>query len=135
MTAENKISVLIVDDEAHIRTLFKTVMSSMNIAVIGEAQNGEEAVAIFKAQKPDIVLLDINMPVKDGTEALKEIMAEFPEAFVVMMTSVSDMEIVEKCIDLGAAHYIRKDTPLQAIKEMIKEAWDAYNKSKGEADA
>lgn len=135
MTAENKISVLIVDDEAHIRTLFKTVMSSMDAAIIGEAQNGEEAVAIFKAQKPDIVLLDINMPVKDGTEALKEIMAEFPEAFVVMMTSVSDMEIVEKCIDLGAAHYIRKDTPLQTIKEMIKEAWDAYNKSKGEADA
>jgi two-component system chemotaxis response regulator CheY len=52
-----------------------------------------------------------------------------------MMTSVSDMETVEKCLDLGAAHYIRKDTPLQEIKAMIKETWDAYQKSKGEANA
>lgn len=135
MTEKNKLRVLIVDDETHIRTLFKTVMSSMDALVIGEAKNGEEAVAIFKDKKPDIVMLDINMPVKDGTEALKEIMSEFPDAFVVMMTSVSDMETVAKCIDLGASHYIRKDTPIQEIKKMVKEAWDEYKKSKGESNA
>ena len=130
MTEKRKLSVLIADDEAHIRLLLRTVMSSMNAEVVGEAKNGEEAIQVFKSAKPDLMLLDINMPVKSGEEALEEIMAAFPDAFVIMMTSISHRETVEKCIDLGAAHYIRKDTPIQEMKKLIKEAWDEFQKNK-----
>ena len=131
MYEEKKIRVLIADDEPHILKLIGTVMSSMNNDVVARARNGNEAVEMFKEKKPDITLLDINMPVKDGTAALEEIMADTPDAFVIMMTSVSDMETVEKCIELGASHYIRKDTPIPEMKEMILEAWNEYNKEKG----
>ena len=132
MAEGKKISVLVADDEQHIRTLIKTIMMTMNALIVAEAKNGEEAVELFREKRPDILMLDINMPIKDGTTALEEILTDFPEAFVIMMTSVSDLQIVEKCIKLGALSYIRKDTPLPAMKQMIKDAWKFYRTQKGE---
>lgn len=120
------ITVLLADDEAHIRLLMKSVLKSMKAEVVGEAQNGQEVVEKFLSLKPHITLLDINMPIKNGISALGEIMAESPRAFVVMMTSVADLESVEECLALGAAHYIRKDTPVEQMKLMLKQAWDEY---------
>jgi len=130
MTGKRKLRVLIADDEPHIRLLIKTVMTSMNAEIVGEAKNGGEAVEVFRNEKPDITLLDINMPIKSGEDALKEIMEAFPDAFVIMLTSVADMMTVKKCLGLGAANYIRKDTPIPEMKEIIKRAWDDYRKSK-----
>ncbi len=61
--------------------------------------------------------------VKTGDEVLEELLVEFPDAFVVVLTSVTDMESIEKCISMGAANYIRKDTPVAEIKMIIKETW------------
>lgn len=120
--AENKtVKVILADDESHIRTLLKTVMKSMDCEITGEAANGEEAVDVFRKERPDLLMLDINMPVKSGLDALKEVMTEFPQATVVMLTSVADMETVEACLDLGAVNYIRKDTPISRMKEIIEE--------------
>lgn len=130
--SEDKAKVLIADDEAHIQTLINTVIRSMGYEVVGMAKNGSEAVDIFREKSPDITLLDINMPVKTGTEALKEIMSADPGAFVIMMTSVSDMETVQECVELGASHYIRKDTPITEMKEMIAEAWGEHSKGGGD---
>jgi two-component system chemotaxis response regulator CheY len=134
MIEGERAKVLIADDEPHILKLISTVMSSMNNDVVAQAKNGDEAVKMFKETNPDITLLDINMPIKDGMEALKEIMTDSPDTFVIMMTSVSDMETVEQCIELGASHYIRKDTPIAEMKEMILEAWNEHNKGKGGRD-
>jgi len=120
--------VVLVDDETHIRMLMRTVMSTMGCEVIGEAANGQEAVDVFRKEKPDLLLLDINMPVKTGEEALKEILAEFPDAFVIMLTSLADIESVQNCLNLGATNYIRKDTPLREIKKIIKETWALFKK-------
>ena len=128
MNEKKQITVLLADDEAHIRLLIKSLIESMTAEVVGEAKNGQEAVEKFLELRPHITLLDINMPIKDGMIALQEIMSESPRAFVVMMTSVSDLESVEKCLELGAAHYIRKDTPIEEMKLMLKEAWDEYRK-------
>jgi len=128
MTQQKEITVLIADDESHIRLLLKTIIKSMKARVIGEAQNGQEAVEKFKALNPHITLLDINMPVKDGLTALQEIKSAFPNAFVIMMTSVADLETVKRCLDQGASHYIRKDTPIEEMKRMIKDAWVEYRK-------
>ncbi len=126
--SENKTRVMIADDEIHIRTMMKGVIKMMGFEVAGEASNGKEAVDIYKKEKPDIVLLDINMPLKNGIDALNDIIDMNPDAFVIMLTSVSDMESVNESISSGATHYIRKDTPLQQIKTIISETWDSFNK-------
>jgi two-component system chemotaxis response regulator CheY len=129
MGQPKKLRTLIADDEAHIRDLLKIVMNSMNAEIVGEAKNGKEAVEMYRREKPNLLLLDINMPVKTGEEALEEIMSEFPDALVIMLTAALDMETVEKCIELGASNYIRKDTSVAETKKLIKETWDWHKKS------
>jgi two-component system chemotaxis response regulator CheY len=116
--------VLVVDDSKSCRNLIKMALTQLNYTIAGEAADGQEAVDVFRSEKPDMVLLDINMPKMTGEQALPEIMAINPEAFVVMMTSVSDLTTVEKCLENGASNYIRKDTPIEEIKNMIKETWE-----------
>lgn len=130
MEAARKPRVIIADDEPHIRILIKTVMTSMNTEVVGEAKNGQEAVDLYRREKPDLALFDINMPIKNGEEALKEVISEFPEAFIIMLTSVADMETVNRCLDLGAANYLLKDTPLADMKKMIQETWTDFKRKK-----
>ncbi|MDH5525369.1 MAG: response regulator [Desulfobulbaceae bacterium] len=129
MSDNKKIRVLLADDEVHIRVLMKRVLESMGVEVVAEAKNGQEAVDLYREKRPHMTFLDINMPLKDGTKALKEIKAEFPEAFVIMLTSLSAMETVKECIAAGAANYIRKDTPLNELKLFVKESWDEYRNS------
>ena len=126
MTETRVPRIVIADDEMHIRVLIRKALTSMNYTVVGEATNGNEAVDLFKKERPDLILLDINMPFKSGQEALQEIIAESPDTLAIMLTSVSDMESVEKCIAAGATGYIRKDTPLAEIKSMISEVWQTY---------
>jgi two-component system chemotaxis response regulator CheY len=128
MASSKKLTAIIADDENHIRVLIKTVLKSMGMEIVGEAKTGEEAIRLYKEKMPRMLFLDINMPSKTGEDALQEIMEEFPEAFVIMLSSVADRESVEKCIELGAVNYIRKDTPISEMKKMIKESWDEYRK-------
>lgn len=118
-----KLKVLIADDEAHCRMLMKAVIASMNCEVVAEAKTGVEALDFYKKFKPHMTLLDINMPIMTGDEVLAEILTLNPDAFVIMLTSVADMETVDTCISLGAANYIRKDTSIEEIKALIKESW------------
>ena len=120
--------VLIVDDAPVIvDTINQLITNLLGYEVVAEAGNGREAVDIFNREKPDLVLLDINMPVKSGKEALKEIMSQDPKALVIMLTSLDDIEIVEECISLGAANYILKGTPLMDMKDIIRDTWQANN--------
>ncbi len=114
--------VLVADDEMVMRMFIVSVLKKMNCEVVGQAADGNEAVAMYREKKPDLLLMDINMPVKTGEEALKEIMAEFPDARVIMLTSVVESDTVRNCIELGAGGYIRKDTPVDEIKTIINEA-------------
>jgi len=114
--------------------LIEQVMKSMNSEIVGMAKNGKEAVDLFRKENPDLLLMDINMPVLDGIDALKEIVDEFPDAFIIMLTSVSDRDTVEKCIGFGAANYIRKDTDIQEMKKIIKETWNEFKKDKSKTN-
>ena len=116
--------LLIADDEIHIRTLMKTAIKSLEFGFILEAKNGQEAVDFFKAESPRLTLLDINMPIKTGIEALKEIKSIDPNAAVIMMTSINDKNSVKTCIQLGASNYILKDNPIDEIKSMILKTWN-----------
>ncbi|PKN75044.1 MAG: response regulator [Deltaproteobacteria bacterium HGW-Deltaproteobacteria-10] len=128
MSAE-KPRTVIADDESHIRTLMKTVLKMMNFEVVAEAGNGQQAIDYFKELKPEITLLDVNMPMKTGLEALKEIKEIAPDACVIMLSSVSDMESVQEAIEMGASHFIRKDTPITEIKKIIAETWQNHQHS------
>jgi two-component system chemotaxis response regulator CheY len=118
--------VVIADDENHCRVLIKAVLASMNCDVVGEARTGDEAIELYRKHRPNLLLLDVNMPIKTGDEVLEELFSTFPEAFVIVLTSVTDMESIEKCLSLGAANYIRKDTPISEIKMIIKDTWKSH---------
>lgn len=114
-----KHKVVITDDEPHVRVFLRFAMNNMGLTVVGEAENGAQAVDVYRELRPDLLLLDLNMPVKTGEAALRDILSEFPDARVVMLSSTADRESVEECAQLGAAHYIRKDCPFEEMKEII----------------
>ena len=114
--------VLVADDEMVMRMFIVSILAKMNCEVVGQACDGNEAVSMYREKKPDLLMMDINMPLKTGEEALREICAEFPDARVIMLTSVIDSTTVENCVGLGAAGYIRKDSPVDEIKTIITEA-------------
>lgn len=130
MTVAKKPQVMIAEDEEHSRILLKAILHSMNCEVVGEAKNGVEAVQLYKQLKPHLLLLDINMPLKTGEEVLQEIRSDFPNAFVIMVTSVSDLASIEQCLSLGAANFIRKDTPIAEIKTILQESWQTFLQNK-----
>lgn len=114
--------VLLVDDEVHIRKYIGLVVkSTLDAPEIIEAPNGAEGLKLFKQERPDLVLLDINMPVRDGLETLADIMEHDSDALVVMLTSVSTRASIEKAATLGAAGYILKDTPRDEISRSLRE--------------
>ncbi|RJP90519.1 MAG: DNA-binding response regulator [Desulfobacteraceae bacterium] len=129
MPPKRKIRVIVVDDETHVRTLIKSVISTMNCDIVGEAGNGRDAVSLFDELKPNMMLLDINMPLKSGKQALSEIKKTHPNAFIIMLTSLTDRETIEDCMALGASGLIRKDLPLDDMREVIKQTWKAYRES------
>lgn len=122
MSIENK-TAIVVDDELHIRLFVKKILTSLNVNVIAEANNGNEAINLYKSHKPALMFIDINMPYKTGLEALEEIIELDPEANLIMLTSNSDLDTVHKCAELGAIGYIRKDTPVEKMKSVILDTW------------
>ena len=104
-------TILLTDDEPHIRKFISLILRQFDNPRILEAANGAEAIELYKQHQPDMVLLDVNMPVLDGVQALTQIMQLDPNAVVVMLTSLANRQTVEECQQLGAVDYIRKDTP------------------------
>ena len=114
-------TVVIADDEMYVRVVVRSILESLHLNVVGEASDGEEAVRVFRDKKPDLLLLDVNMPLKTGEDTLQTILNDFPDARVIMFSSVADRNSVEKCLDLGARHYIRKDCPPDEMRRIIRE--------------
>ena len=129
-----KMRAIIADDEAHIRFYVKSVLESMNMEVVGEATNGQEAVDLYDSEKPHILLMDINMPVKSGDEALEEIMAGHPDALVIILTAAVNRKTVEKFIELGASSFIRKDTSIPDMKMIIRDTWNRHRDQRKKAN-
>ena len=117
--------ILLVDDEPHIRVFVTLILKSMGKPNITEASNGEEALVAYKANKPDVVLLDVNMPHLDGIQTLRKLKEIDPDCVVIMLTSLANRETVERALELGAVNYIRKDTPKEDIAKALSETIDA----------
>jgi two-component system, chemotaxis family, chemotaxis protein CheY len=121
---ESRPRVMLADDESHVRLYLKYVLNTLNINIVAEVSNGKDAVAMYREKQPDLVLMDLNMPVQTGEEALLEILADFPKAKVIILSSSADRDNVETCAGLGAANYIRKDCAFNEICEVVKETLD-----------
>ncbi len=112
-------TVLIVDDADFMRMMLRDIVEEMGMKVIGEATNGAEAVEQFGALNPELVLLDITMPVMDGLEAVKQIMAADAEAAVVMITALGQKDQVLACVKAGALDFIIKPFDQERVTETL----------------
>jgi two-component system chemotaxis response regulator CheY len=107
--------VLLVDDEAYFRRFVGGVLRANGHRDIVESSNGREALQIFQVARPRFVIMDINMPHMDGQEALRGLRQLDPDVPIIMLTSVADEMVVEKCIEDGASFFIRKDVPADEL--------------------
>lgn len=117
--------ILLVDDEAHIRKYVSLIIKQLGKTTLFEAANGEDAIAAFQRERPQVVLLDVNMPKLGGIETLKRLKAIDPDCIVIMLTSLTNRDTVEQALEHGAAHYIRKDTPKEEIAAALTETIDS----------
>jgi len=119
-----KIRVLVADDQRLVRDGIASLLSIQDgIEVVGTASNGEEAVEQALAQKPEVALMDIRMPIMDGVEATRRIKRELPECQVLMLTTFDDEEYVLDALSAGACGYLLKDIPANDMASAIKAAY------------
>lgn len=115
-----QVRVLLVDDEALIRQGLNVLISvDPRILVVGEAADGMQAIQAVRELEPDIVLMDIRMPVMDGREATRVIKTEYPAIQVLILTTFSDMEHISQALRHGASGYLLKDSSPALITESI----------------
>ena len=119
-------NVLIVDDEETIRWVLNRKLSREGYKC-DEAGNAEEAIEILKDNTAELVIMDINMPGKQGNELLPEITTSFPDTAVIMASAVSDASIIARCIRDGAQDYICKPFSLKDILLSINRSMDKRN--------
>lgn len=118
------IRILIADDHAIVREGLRALFATEpDFELVGEAADGQEAVDKFRATKPDIILLDMLMPRKDGLRAIDEIMNEDPDAHILVLTSFAEDDRVFPAIKTGALGYLLKDSSPQELLQAIRNVY------------
>ncbi len=116
-----RIAVLIADDHSVVREgLVSLIQRKPDMAVVGEARNGREAVDLWKQRRPDVTLLDLRMPELDGVSAIKEIRAGDESARIIVLTTFDGDENIYRAIQAGAKGYLLKDVPRGALMDSIR---------------
>jgi NarL family two-component system response regulator LiaR len=124
MLTEKRIRIIIADDHAVVREGLRALIEAKpDMELVGEAEDGEAAVALASSLKPDVVLLDLVMPNKDGIEAVREIIRENPQARILVFTSFSEDANVFAAIRAGALGYLLKDSSPQVLIEAIRQVY------------
>jgi DNA-binding NarL/FixJ family response regulator len=117
------IRILIADDDARVRQGLRAVLSGeVGVEVVGEATDGDEAVALAQALRPDVLLLDLRMPRKDGHQALAELVDAAPSVRILILTAVNEDEEIVSTIAAGALGYVSKESAPQQLLAAIREA-------------
>lgn len=111
--------ILIVDDSRTSRKILKGILEGEGYEVIGEATNGQEGYDRYAELKPDVVTMDITMPVLDGIEALKKIKGEYPDAKVVMVTAAGQKTKMVEAVQNGANEFVSKPFEPEQLKSII----------------
>jgi two-component system, chemotaxis family, chemotaxis protein CheY len=114
--------ILIVDDAAFMRMMIKDILTKNGFEVVGEAQDGQQAVEKYKELTPDLVTMDITMPEMDGIAAMKEIKSQYPDAKVIMCSAMGQQAMVIDAIQAGAKDFIVKPFQADRVVEAITKA-------------
>lgn len=121
------IKLLLVDDQSLIRQGLKALLElEPDIEVVGEAENGENAIYLVEQLQPDVVLMDIRMPVMDGVAATREIQKRFVGVKILVLTTFDDDAYVTAALQNGAIGYLLKDTPSEELAVAIRAVYKGY---------
>jgi DNA-binding NarL/FixJ family response regulator len=122
-----KIRILLVDDHSFIRRALKISLGDeSSLKIIGEAENGQLAIAQVESLQPDVVLMDIQMPLMDGVEATKQICDRFPDTKVLILTVDDTEDYVSQALKYGASGYILKNTSPEELSFAIQAVYRGY---------
>ena len=114
------IRLLLADDHTMVRQSVRRSMESEGFQIVGEAADGEEAVRLALEVGPDVVLMDVSMPVLDGIEATRQVRRQVPGAQVVVLTMHSDPDLVRRALQAGAVGYLTKDCRIEEVAEAVR---------------
>lgn len=121
------IRLLLVDDQIIVRQGLQSLLESKpDLQVVGDAENGQKAIEKVEALKPDVVLMDVRMPVMDGVAATRLISQRFPGTKVLVLTTFDDDEYVSQAMRFGAMGYLLKDTPSEELAQAIRAVYKGY---------
>ncbi|MHB8780818.1 MAG: response regulator [Candidatus Geothermincolia bacterium] len=113
-------TALIVDDALFMRMMIRDILVSVGIEVVGEAENGRDAVDEYERLKPDLVTMDIVMPEVDGIEAVKRILEADPEARIIMCSAMGQQPLVVEALEAGARDFIVKPFQPSKVIETVR---------------
>jgi two-component system chemotaxis response regulator CheY len=117
--------VMVVDDALFMRNMLKDIFVRAGYEVVAEGENGEVALQLYQDTRPDLVTMDIVMPKKSGIEALQEIVADDPQARVVMVSALGQDSLVLEAVEAGASDFIvkpfREDKVLETIRRVVEQ--------------
>nr|WP_321502014.1 response regulator [uncultured Dethiosulfovibrio sp.] len=117
---DEKIRVLIIDDSPFIhKTIKKALADNEGIEVVGTAENGRIGLDMVESLKPDIVTLDVTMPVMDGLETAEEMAKAYPSVKVIMLSAMGDDDLVTKATSLGVKHFLTKPFESKDLQKAI----------------
>ena len=116
---------MVVDDSNVIRTIIQDALKTRDFEIVGEAENGVEAVIQFERHKPQVMTLDITMPLMDGIETIRKIMAIDPDVRILVISALSDKKTLLDAIKLGASGFLCKPFDradlIEAVEELIED--------------
>ncbi|MBM7650146.1 two-component system chemotaxis response regulator CheY [Bacillus ectoiniformans] len=112
--------VLVVDDAKFMRMTLSDMLGNLKHEVVGEAENGEEAVERYRQLKPDVVTMDITMPGMNGIEASSKILSEFPDAKIIVCSAMGQQKMVMEAIEAGAKDFVVKPFDEARVDEALR---------------
>jgi two-component system, NarL family, response regulator DegU len=115
-------SIVLADDHRMLRDSLRRLLEDHGFDVVGEAPDGAQAVRLVQALRPDVVLMDVSMPVLDGVEATRQISRLVPESQVVMLTMHADGDVMARAISAGAVGYLVKDCSIEEVVDAVRMA-------------
>lgn len=119
-------TVLVVDDALFMRTTVGNMFEEWGFDVVGLAANGKEAVELYSRFQPDLVTMDVTMPVMSGLDAVKEIIPRYPEAKIIMITALGQQRIIVEAIESGAKDFITKPFDSNQLKMVVDKLLYSY---------
>ena len=121
------IRLVLVDDQSLIRRGLRALLTTdPELEVVGEAENSREAIDLVETLQPDLVLMDVRMPVMDGVQGTRQICQRFPNTKVLVLTTFDDREYVTQALQAGASGYLLKDTPFEELTLAIRLVHKGY---------